>query len=177
MSNLLLISMHKILNSFKSATFIVFVLLLTQTLQVNAQWISKKTDNGFDEPFYYAYVNSTDQNNYLRLERYNDGFEEGIVFFVGGEYYCSDEMVFIELSFQVNGINKKYSRSCIIHASENPIAVISTEINKEDFLKDFKSCTTMKIRITDNDCETSPQVIYTYNMSGSTAALNFVNTP
>ena len=49
--------------------------------------------------------------------------------------------------------------------------------NPSYFLKDFKSCTTMKIRITDNDCETSPQVIYTYNMSGSTAALNFVNTP
>jgi hypothetical protein len=177
MSNLLLISMHKILNTFKSATFIVFVLLLTQTLQVNAQWISKKVDNGFDDPIYLALVRSTEDDNYLKLENYDDGFEKGVVLFLGGEYYCSEESVFIELSFQVNGVNKKYSRTCLIQNSETPIAVISTDLLKEDFLKDFKACTTMKIRITDYECESNSQVIYSYKMSGSTAALNFVNIP
>ena len=45
---------------------ILFVLVSLFTLQVNAQWIVKKVDNGFDAPKKIAYTNNPEKY-YLRL--------------------------------------------------------------------------------------------------------------
>jgi len=59
---------------------------------------------------------------------------------------------------------------------EDDYALISENIINEDFLSDFKASSTMKIRINDYDCESEDniQTVYTFSMSGSTSALNFV---
>ena len=138
----------------------------------NAQWIVNKLDNGFDTPSKIAYTNEK-QATYLKLEYINGG----VVFYVGGETYCGDGPVFVELSFQVNGVNKQYGRACPLYGDEDPIAVVSVDLINEDFYADFKSASTIKIRISDFDCSETVKTLYTYSMSGSTAAVNYVTKP
>jgi hypothetical protein len=164
------------------SNLLVIIILFFSCSFANAQWISKKVDNGFDEPYSYAYVESTDKIVFLKIQSYvDDDFAKKIAFFVAGEIFCGTEPIFIELSFQVNGENKKYGLLCPVQESEkstNLIAVISTDLKSEDYLSYFKSCSSMKIRITNENCEMSDNegpVIYSYKMSGSTAALTFVS--
>jgi hypothetical protein len=138
----------------------------------NAQWIVNKLDNGFDTPSKIAYTNEK-QATYLKLEYVN----EGVVFYVGGETYCGDGPVFVELSFQVTGVNKQYGRACPLYGDEDPIAVVSVDLINEDFYADFKSASTIKIRISDFDCSETVKTMYTFSMSGSTAAVNYVSKP
>lgn len=138
----------------------------------NAQWVVNKLDNGFDTPSKIAYTNEK-QATYLKLEYVNNE----VVFYVGGETYCGDGPVFVELSFQVNGVNKQYGRSCLLYGDEDPIAVVSIDLLNEDFYADFKSASTIKIRISDFDCSETVRTLYTFSMSGSTAAVNYVSKP
>jgi hypothetical protein len=134
-----------------------------------AQWVTKTIDNGFDEPTKIAYTEDG-QRPFLKLER----FESAGVLMMGGVYFCSNP-VFIELSFQVNGVNKKYGRIANVNEEQNR-AFITWDIKNEDFISDFKNATSVKLRITDTD-ECNDGQIYTFKMSGSTASINFVTTP
>jgi hypothetical protein len=134
-----------------------------------AQWVTKTIDNGFDEPTKIAYTEDG-QRPFLKLER----FESAGVLMMGGVYFCSNP-VFIELSFQVNGVNKKYGRIANVNEEQNR-AFITWDIKNEDFISDFKNATSVKVRITDTD-ECNDGQIYTFKMSGSTASINFVTTP
>jgi hypothetical protein len=134
-----------------------------------AQWVTKTIDNGFDEPTKIAYTEDG-QRPFLKLER----FESAGVLMMGGVYFCSNP-VFIELSFQVNGVNKKYGRIANVNEDQNR-AFITWDIKNEDFISDFKNATSVKVRITDTD-ECNDGQIYTFKMSGSTASINFVTTP
>jgi hypothetical protein len=151
---------------------LVFSLMTLFTYGVNAQWVAKKIDNGFDAPTKIAYTGEN-QKAYLKMESSSSGG----FFYVGGETYCGEGPVFVEMSFQVNGVNKQYGRVCNLFGEENPIAIISIDILNEDFYQDFKSATTMKIRISDYDCSETIQTLYSFSMSGSTAALNFILKP
>lgn len=151
---------------------LMFTIATFCSIEAHAQWVVKKFDNGFDTPGKIAYTNDN-QQVYLKMESY----ENTGIFFVGGERYCGEGPVFVEMSFQVNGVNKKYGRVCNLLSDENPIAVISADIKSEDFFNDFKLCSTMKIRISDYDCSETVQTLYTFNMSGSTAALNYILKP
>lgn len=167
----------KIKSLFNHNNFIYTIALLLTGANANAQWISKRIDNGFDDPVNLAYVVSTADDRFLKLEQIGDGFESRVMFYLGGEYYCGDGPVYIEFSFQVNGQNKKYTRQCeLFHIDDDNYALISNNFTGEDFISAFKACTTLKIRINDFDCpEGNVQTIYTFKMSGSTAALNFVS--
>ena len=159
----------------KHSILLLFVFILCSA---KAQWISKKIDNGFDEPYKFAY-SAEPKDRFIKLQPYDD-FDTKILFYLGGEYYCGDGPVFIELSFQVNGQNKKYSRYCnLFNIDEDKYAMISDDFMNEAFLSDFKASSTMKIRINDYDCESQDnfQTVYTFSMSGSSAALNFVLKP
>jgi hypothetical protein len=138
----------------------------------NAQWLVNKLDNGFDTPSKIAYTGEK-QSVYLKLEN----VDNDVVFFVGGEAYCGNGPVFVELSFQVNGVNKQYGRACSLFGDEDPIAVVSVDLINEDFYADFKAASTIKIRINDFDCSETIKTMYTFSMSGSTAAVNYVSKP
>jgi hypothetical protein len=146
--------------------------LIALSFTSNAQWVVNKLDNGFDTPSKIAYTGEK-ESAYLKLENVSND----VVFFVGGEAYCGNGPVFVELSFQVNGVNKQYGRSCPLYGDENPIAVISVDLLNEDFYADFKSAKTIKIRISDFDCSETIKTLYTFSMSGSTAAVNYVAKP
>ena len=148
---------------------LVFTLMTTFAFGAKAQWVVKKIDNGFDAPTKIAYTEDG-QIPFLKMERYEGS---GVLLFKG-VYFC-DGPVFIELSFQVSGVNKKYGRICELN-NEQTVAFISWDVKKEDFFNDFKNCTSVKLRITDGGCEETGE-IYSFKMSGSTAAVNFITAP
>jgi len=162
----------KFVIKMKALFFIIFSSL---ALNINAQWVIKNIDNGFDDPYKYAY-SSEPKNRFIKIEPY-DAFEPKVLFFLGGEYYCGDGPVLVELSFQVNGQNKKHSSMCkLFSIEEDDYVLISENLINEDYLSDFKASSTMKIRINDYDCESDDniQTVYSFSMSGSSSALNFV---
>ena len=134
-------------------------------LNANAQWTNKTINNGFDEPYRICYT-ATNNLGYLKLENV-DG---EISFYMKGGYYC-DETPTIDLAFIVNGISKKYSVYGTISSSSEALFMVDDLLINADMLLDFKSCSTLKIRINDSVCGADT---YSFNMSGSTSALNFI---
>jgi hypothetical protein len=132
-----------------------------------AQWVTKTIDNGFDVPTRIAYTEDG-QTEYLKLE----AFEGKAVFYIKGVYFC-ESPIFVEMSYQVNGVNKKYGRVAELN-DEETCAFISWDISDEDFFTDFKNATSVKIRITDAGACSDDSTIYTFKMNGSTNAVNFV---
>jgi hypothetical protein len=134
-------------------------------LNANAQWINKSVNNDFDAPYRICYTN-LQQHEYLKLENV-DG---EIVFYMKGGYYC-DETPTIDLAFIVNGISKKYSVYGTISSSSEALFMVDDLLINADMLLDFKTCSTLKVRVNDSVCGTET---YSFNMSGSTSALNFI---
>jgi len=133
------------------------------------QWITKAVDNGFDEKFKVAYTEDG-QEAFLKLEAY----EGKAVLLLKGIYFCNSPLV-VEMSYQVNGVNKKYGAVCELNDAETT-AFITWDLKNAEYFQDFKNCTSVKIRVTDGVCNDGT-TIYTFKMSGSTASVNFVTTP
>ena len=134
-------------------------------LNANAQWTNKNVNNDFDDPYRICYTESND-NNYLKLENLNGE----IYFFMKGGYYC-DENPIIDLAFIVNGVSKKYSIDGGISTSGEVLYISENLLSNADMVLDFKTCSVLKVRLNDSVCGTKT---YTFSMSGSTSALNFI---
>jgi hypothetical protein len=129
-----------------------------------SQWKMRSVDNGFDEPYKIA-LTAKNNGSFLKLENV-----EGDIFFYIQEGYFCDEEPLVELVFVVNGQNVKYS----IYASNNSegdCVFFCTDLMNNEMLNAFKKCSSVKIRINQDYCDT---YVYTFNMSQSTSALNFV---
>ena len=143
--------------------FLILFLLLA--LNINAQWVNKTVNNDFDDPYRICY---TAPNNGVILKLEN---VEGLIsFYLSGGYYC-DESPVVDLSFIVNGVAKKYSRECSI-SSDNKIVWLINDLLIEEMLTDFKNCNILKVRVNDYTCSSE---IYSFNMSGSSSAINFIS--
>ena len=130
----------------------------------HSQWSYKTVDNGFDNPYRIAYSN---QNNgaILKLEKVGDE----VAFYILGGYYC-DENPIVDLVFVVNGKDVKfYSESHT--SSDNEAVFIMDNILTSNLLDPFKNCTSIRVRVNESYCDTK---VYSFNMKGSTAALNFI---
>lgn len=131
---------------------------------VNAQWTKKTVNNGLDEPYKIAY---TEVNNggFLKLE----GDTSGVAFYVSGGYYCEDSPL-VNISFLVNNQWVKHSVWGNT-TSDNKTVFLTFDLENEVFIKDFLNATSVKIRINETYCDNET---YQFNMSGSTAAFNFI---
>ena len=129
-----------------------------------SQWVSKKIDNGFDNPYYIAYTQDG-QNAFLKLENY-----KGIAFYMGGVYIC-DESVSVDISFLVNGEYQKYTATGNVSENRKTVFMIDDLNSDPEFLADFKAASVVRIRVNDTTCDTE---IYEFKMTGSTAAFNTV---
>jgi hypothetical protein len=129
-----------------------------------SQWVSKKIDNGFDTPYYIAYTQDG-QDAYLKLENY-----KGIAFYMGGVYVC-DESVGVDISFLVNEEYQKYYITGNVSDNRKTLFMVNDLNSDPEFLADFKTATSIRIRINDTTCDTE---IYEFKMTGSTAAFNTV---
>ena len=130
----------------------------------HSQWSYKTVNNGFDDPYRIAY---TSQNNgaILKLEKVGDE----VAFYITGGYYCEENPI-VNLVFVINGQDVKfYSESHI--SSDNETVFIMDDLLTSNLLDPFKNCTSIRIRVNESYCDTKT---YTFNMKGSTAALNFI---
>lgn len=132
----------------------------------SAQWSNHVVDNGFDPKYNIAWT-ANDGTCYLKLEKLDDG---DIMFYISGGYFCDLELT-VDLSFLVQGKYKQYTSSGILSEDKTTIFMVN-DILHDNCIDDFKACTSMKIRVNDNNCGSE---IYEFNMSGSTSALKFVN--
>lgn len=134
-------------------------------LNANAQWVNKSVKNDFDAPYRICYTNLK-QNEYLKLENV-DG---EIVFYMQGGYYC-DEAPRIDLAFIINGVAKNFSVDGSISSDNEAVWIIHNLLENSDIVLAFKTCSTLKVRVNDSVCGTNT---YSFNMSGSTSAINFI---
>lgn len=143
---------------------ILLLLLLSTSLLSNAQWQCKSVNNGIDDPYRICHTAITD-GVFLKLEK----SQGEIAFYLSGGYFC-DENPSIIMSFLVNGEYKRYSKQASVYKTST-VFIVDDLLNSE-ILEDFKACTSFIIRINESYCESET---YTFNMSGSTNALNFIN--
>ena len=133
-------------------------------LNANAQWTNKTINNGFDEPYKICYT-ATNNLGYLKLENV-DG---QIYFYLNGKYCCDDSPV-VNLSFIVNGVTIKYYCTANVGDNKDVVWILEDFLNSA-VVESFKNCSTLNIRVNDTVCN---EEIYSFNMSGSTSALNFI---
>ena len=118
---------------------------LMLTLNVNAQWINKNVNNGFDDPYRICYTVENNES-VLKLENV-DG---SIFFYLKGGYTC-DENTTVDLSFLVNGSYVKYSEPMEVSEDKKIIWIVSN-LMESNILNDFKLCSVLKIRVNDITC-------------------------
>jgi len=88
-----------------------------------------------------------------------------------GTYFC-DDVISCDIVFTVDGIDKKYTIKGI-KSSDNKILFFDDDLfSDKNFKNDFIASTKVKIRVNESHCGTE---YYTFTMSGSTAAYNFIN--
>ena len=138
---------------------------LMLNLNVNAQWMNKNINNGFDDPYRICYT-AENNGSVLKLENV-DGT---IFFYLLGGYTC-DENPTVDLSFLVNGSYVKYSESMEV-SEDRTIIWIVDNLMESTILNDFKLCSILKIRVNDIACSSE---VFTFNMAGSTSALKFIS--
>lgn len=130
----------------------------------NSQWSYETVDNGFDDSYRIAY---TSKNNGAVLKLEN--VEGNIFFYIQGGYYC-DDYPSVDLVFVVNGVNVKYNIDGMINDKNNVIFFTADLINNE-MLESFQKCTVLKVRVNESYCSSET---YSFNMSKSTSALNYI---
>ena len=138
---------------------------LMLNLNVNAQWMNKNINNGFDDHYRICY-NAENNGSVLKLENV-DGT---IFFYLLGGYTC-DENPTVDLSFLVNGSYVKYSEPMEV-SEDRTIIWIVNDLMESTILNDFKLCSILKIRVNDIACSSE---VFTFNMAGSTSALKFIS--
>ena len=138
---------------------------LMLNLNVNAQWMNKHINNGFDDPYRICYT-AENNGSVLKLENV-DGT---IFFYLLGGYTC-DENPTVDLSFLVNGSYVKYSEPMEV-SEDRTIIWIVDNLMESTILNDFKLCSLLKIRVNDITCSSED---FTFNMAGSTSALKFIS--
>lgn len=143
---------------------VLIIASLLLSFKANAQWKTKTVDNGFDKPYRICSTAVTN-NAILKLENV-DG---EIAFYLQGTYYC-DETPNVDLVFYVNNEPKVYEIKTTISTDREVVWLVDNLLTNA-MLSDFKNCTVLKIRVTDSICDDK---IYSFNMSGSTTAFNFI---
>jgi hypothetical protein len=139
-----------------------FMMLLTSY----SQWSYRTVNNGFDDPYRIAYT-ARSNGAILKLEK----VEDRISFYITGEYYCEEYPV-VDLVFIVNGQELKfYSESHT--SSDNDAVFIMDDILTSNLLDPFKSCSLIRVRVNESYCSTKT---YSFNMKGSSAALNYIKS-
>lgn len=131
-----------------------------------SQWKYERVNNGFDDPYRIAYT-SPNNNAILKLEKVGDA----VAFYITGTYYCEDEPI-VDLVFIVNGEERKYYAEASTSDSRQTVFILD-DILTSNVLESFKACSKLRVRVNESYCDTE---VYSFNMSGSSAALNFVKS-
>jgi hypothetical protein len=145
---------------------LIFTIGMFVCLNANAQWVSKKVDNGFDPAYRICYNDSKEDKSFMCKLENVDG---EIAFYLANGYFCEDDMK-VDISFMVNGEYQKYFATGT-RSTDNSCLFLIDDMRVDVTLTDFKKASMMKIRVNDPVCG---EQIFTFSMSGSTAAMNFI---
>ena len=137
-----------------------------------AQWTYKTVDSPFDGSFKKAYAYSRGGGAVMLEDgghvRSSDGYNYPYLILTSG-YFCNSESL-IEFVFVVNGENKKYDGIGYVNGDKDAL-IIDSYIWNPDFEADFKNASKLFVRVNNDVCDDD---YYEVNMSGSTAAYNFI---
>jgi hypothetical protein len=136
-----------------------------------SQWVSKKVDNKLDLPYKIAYCTSTNQKGLLKLE--NVGGE--LAFYLHGTYFC-DEILTVEFACVIGEETKRYQITGSKSSDSRTVFLIDNLLDEEnsELLSDIKKSSKIVMRVNESHCTSE---VYTFLMSGSTSAVNFMSTP
>lgn len=135
---------------------------------------------GFPRSHEVAYMGSlwSEQNIRLiiELKNYmnNFGIEKTIKYpllYLNGSYFC-DDVINCDIIFTVGGVDKKHIIEGMKSSDNTTLFFDDNLFSNKDFKSDFLAASKVKIRANESYCDTE---YYTFTMSGSTAAYNFVN--
>jgi|694.fasta_scaffold12227_20 hypothetical protein len=163
-------SIQKIINQMKNLKTLIFAMvMLTCITKSYSQWIVKTVDNKLDNPYKIAYCMTSDKKALLKLEKVGDE----LYFYLTGSYFC-DESLQTDIALIVNGESKRYTFTCTKSADNNTVFILDdiTSILNDDFLTDFKRCSSAIVRVNETHCTTE---VYKFTMSGSTNAINVMS--
>lgn len=142
---------------------ILSVAMLATTLCFS-QWTTKIINSEFDGKFKKCFT-QINNNGYLAMEKDVDH----PFMFLRGSYFCDDD-THIDFVLVVNGVNKKYDIA-VSKSKDSQCYYFDSSIWTEEFIADFKNASKCSIRVNQSYCQSD---YYTFNMSGSTAAYNFI---
>ena len=151
--------------------FFVIFLMFTSVTSF-AQWTYKTADNPFDGSFKKAYAYSRG-GGAVMLEDGGHVRSEGGYYYpyiiLTNSYFCNDESL-VEFVFIVDGQNKRYDGIGYIGKDKDAL-ILDSYIWNPDFESDFKNASKLFVRVNNDVCDDD---YYEINMSGSTAAYNFI---
>ena len=144
-------------------------LLMTMGLALSytasGQWTNKTVDDGIDPTYKIAYTDNS-KTQWLKLENYN----KNISFYMSGFFVC-EKVVDVDISFLVDGAYQKYELlECDVTEDHETVFFVKN-LKTSEMLSSFKSASSVKIRINDKTCGAGT---YEFNMTGGTAAFDFV---
>jgi hypothetical protein len=143
--------------------FFTLVLLFSVSMAYS-QWTYERVDNGFDEPYRIAYT-KVNNDCILKLENVNGE----VAFYIQGGYFCDEEPL-VEMSFLVGSEYHKFYANGT-KGDDSKVVFIMDDITGSNILADFKNCSILKIRITDDICDDE---IFNFNMTNSTSAYKYI---
>jgi len=133
----------------------------------HSQWISKKIDNGFDDPYRICHTKEVN-GGILKLENV-DG---EIALYIQGNYTCDSEVT-VDLAFLVGAEYTRYSFTGVTN-DDHTVVFFTFDFMNSVAVDAFKACSLLKVRVNDTTCDSE---IYIFDMSGSTAALKYIQQP
>jgi hypothetical protein len=147
---------------------ILLTLITFSSAYLSGQWVTRNVDNGIDDPYRITYCSDTRNVGLLKLEE-NEG---DIAFYLGGSYFCSDNPI-IDIGIIVNGKSVKYNLIGRKSRDSKTVFLIDNLLSEDntDFLSDFKKATELKLRVNEETCTDE---YYTFKMTGSSRAINFI---
>ena len=83
-----------------------------------------------------------------------------------------DDNPYVDIVFIVNGTFKRYNIQSHISSDNRSVFLVDDILTESEMLKDFKSCSSVKIRINESHCVND---YYEFRMDGSSSAINFMS--
>jgi hypothetical protein len=143
----------------------LFIALMTTSLCFS-QWTNKTINSDFDGTFKKSYT-ETNNRGFLAMEQ---GISSDMpLLYLCGSYFC-DDSANIDLVFTVSGESKRYNLRAS-KSRDSKYYFFSDDIWTDEFINDFKTASKCLIRVNQEYCQAD---YYSFNMSGSTSALNFL---
>jgi hypothetical protein len=146
--------------------YIFITIAMFAALNCKAQWVNEVSDNGFDPKFHYSTCNeASTTHRWLKVSKMTDST---FLFLVYLGYVCTETPT-IEYSFKMDTGWTKYTLSGL--TSKDKKKIYLTDDLVSHYGDAFAKCSILKIRVDDSHCGKN---IYEFNMTGSSAALEWV---